>query len=192
MRLFLSALFAAFALAAPAYAACDLTPTIGARADARPGQDLMIGLEIANRGDTPCVGTLESSRAGYMVDIFISSDRNPPPSWAVNSRTWREDALLTGGRVSRTNTVAPGDNFRYGAPSYEIGPMTLPTGIPAGDYFLCAGVDLGHRIAESNERNNVACNPLKILPAGVLVPSRPLPRPRPLPTPQPRPSPQPK
>ncbi|HET9231880.1 MAG TPA: hypothetical protein VFO00_11375 [Vitreimonas sp.] len=184
MRLFIGALLTALALAAPAHAACDLTPTIGARADARPGQALMIGLEIANRGDTRCLGTLESA-SGYMVDIFLSSDRNPPASWAVHSRTWREDALLTGGRVSRTNSVAPGENFRYGAPSYEIGPMTLPTGIPPGDYFLCAGVDLGNRIAESNERNNVACNPLRILPAPVLAP-RALPRPQ-LPTPQPTP-----
>jgi hypothetical protein len=70
MRLFIGALLAALALAAPAYAACDLTPTIGARADARPGQNLMIGLEIANRGDARCLGTLESA-SGYMVDIFI-------------------------------------------------------------------------------------------------------------------------
>jgi hypothetical protein len=191
MRLFASALLAAFAFAAPAFAACDLTPTIGARADARPGQDVMITLAIDNRGDTACVGTLESSSAGYMVDIFISSDREPPASWAVHSPTWREDALLAGGRVSRTNSVAPGASFRYGAPSYEIGPMTLPTGIPAGDYFLCAGVDLANRIAESNERNNVACNPIRILPAARLVPSRPLPRPRPLPPPPQLPSPQP-
>jgi hypothetical protein len=187
MRVFIGALLAALAFAAPAYAACDLTPTIGARADARPGQDLMIGLEIANRGDTRCLGTIESA-SGYMVDIFISSDRNPPASWAVHSRTWREDALLAGERVSRTNSVAPGENFRYGAPRYEIGPMTLPSGIPPGDYFLCAGVDLGNRIAESNERNNVACNLLRILPA--VVP-RELPRrqPTPLPTPQPTPGP---
>jgi hypothetical protein len=186
MRLFAGALFAALVFAAPAHAACDLTPTIGARADARAGQDLTIGLEIANRGDTPCVGTLEAASAGYMVDIFISSDRNPPPSWAVYSATWREDALLRGGRVSRTNSVAPGDNFRYGAPSYEIGPMTLPTGIPPGEYYLCAGVDLGHRIAESNERNNVACNPIRILRTFFIDPSRALPQPEPLPrTPQP-------
>ena len=185
MRLFASALFAAFVFAAPASAACDLTPTIGAPADRRAGQDVMITLEIGNRGDTACAGTLESSTTGYMVDIFLSSDRNPPPSWADYSRTWREDALLAGGRVSRTNSVAAGASFRYGAPSYEIGPMTLPSGIPPGDYFLCAGVDLGNRIAESNERNNVACNPLRILPVGRFVPSRPLPRPQPLPTPQP-------
>jgi hypothetical protein len=185
MRFLAGVLFIAFALAAPAHAACDLTPTIAARPDARPGQNLMIGLEIANRGDTPCVGTLESSSVGYMVDIFLSSDRNPPPSWAVSSAGWREDALLRGGRVSRTTSVAPGENFRYGAPSYEIGPMTLPTGIPPGDYFLCAGVDLGNRVVESNERNNVACNPISILPTLRIDPRRGLPQPRPQPIPQP-------
>ena len=188
MRTFAVVLIAALVSAAPAYAVCDLTPTIGARADARPGQDLMIGLEIANRGDTPCVGTLESSGAGYMVDIFLSSDRNGPPSWAVYSATWREDVLLAGGRVSRTNPVAPGENFRYGAPRYEIGPMRLPAAIPAGEYFLCAGVDMGRRIAESNELNNVACNPIRIVATlrldRPITPPRPQPRPAPQLTPQ--------
>jgi hypothetical protein len=98
-----------------------------------------------------------------MVDIFLSTDRAAPSTWAVYSPTWREDVLLRGGRVSNTQSVAPGSSFRYGAPRYEIGPFTLPTGIPPGAYYLCAGVDLGARVAESNERNNTACNPIRIL-----------------------------
>ena len=165
MRIFAIALFSALALAAPAFAACDLTPVIGAAAEKREGQDVMITLEIHNRGDTNCPGSIEAPpAASYMVDVFLSSDRTPPPSWAIYQTTWREDVLLRGGRVSRTYSVGPGVNVRYGAPSYEIGPFTLPTGIPPGNYFLCAGVDMGNRVAESNERNNVACNPLRILP----------------------------
>jgi len=165
MRIFAVALFAVFAVAAPAYAACDLTPIIGAPAERREGQDVMITLAIQNRGDTNCPGSIEAPpAASYMVDIFLSTDRTPPPSWAVYNATWREDVLLRGGRVSRTYSVGPGVTVRYGAPRYEIGPFVLPTGIPPGDYFLCAGVDMGGRVAESNERNNVACNPLRILP----------------------------
>ncbi len=164
MRIFALALVSMFALAAPAYAACDLTPTIGAAAEKREGQEVMITLEVANRGDTACPGTIEAPpSASYMVDIFLSTDRNGPPSWAVYQTTWREDVLLRGGRVSRTHSLGPGRSERYGAPSYEIGPFTLPTGIPPGDYYLCAGIDMGNRVSESNKANNVACNPMRIL-----------------------------
>lgn len=186
MRTFLMALIAVCALAAPAFAACDLTPVIGARADARPGQDLMVTLEIHNRGDSACPGTIEAPPGGsYMVDIFLSTDRAAPSSWAIYDPNWREDVLLRGGRVSRTYSVGPGVNVRYGAPSYEIGPFTLPNGVPAGEYFVCAGVDLGNRVAESNKANNVACNPIRILPLLTIDPRR-LPR-QPLPQPIPRP-----
>jgi hypothetical protein len=173
MRLFAIAVVSFFAFSAPAFAACDLSPTIGARADARAGQDIMITLAVENRGDTNCPGTIEAPpAASYMVDIFLSTDRGAPASWAIYNATWREDVLLRGGRVSRTNSIGPGASVRYGAPSYEIGPMTLPTGVPPGDYFLCAGVDQGSRVAESNERNNVACNPIRILPTLRIDPRR--------------------
>jgi hypothetical protein len=185
MRLCALALFAALALATPAHAACDVTPIIGAPADARAGANLMITLAVENRGDTNCPGTIEApAPASYMVDIFLSADRVGPPSWAVYNAAWREDVLLGGGRVSRTYSVGPGVTARYGAPSYEIGPMTLPTGIPPGDYFVCAGVDQGGRVTESNERNNVACNPIRILPTLRIDPRR-----APVIQPQPRPSP---
>lgn len=181
MRIFAITLISMFAFAAPAFAACDLSPTIGAAAEKRAGQEVMITLEIANHGDTACPGTIEAPpMASYMVDIFLSSDRNAPSTWAVYNATWREDVLLRGGRVSRTYSVGPGNRARYGAPSYEIGPFTLPTGIPPGEYFLCAGVDLGNRVAESNKRNNVACNPMRILPTLRIDPRRG-PRPQRLP-----------
>lgn len=185
MRLFAAVLFAAFALAAPAFAACDLTPVIGASPTARNGQSLMITLAVENRGDTNCPGSIEAPpAASYMVDIFLSTDRNAPTTWAVYNATWREDVLLRGGRVSRTYSVGPGVTARYGAPRYEIGPFVLPTGIPPGEYFLCAGVDLGGRVAESNERNNVVCNPIRIIASLPPIDPRRGP-PQPIPTPQP-------
>ncbi|MGH6952331.1 MAG: hypothetical protein ACREH4_15820, partial [Vitreimonas sp.] len=90
MRRFVAAFIAACAFAAPAFAACDLTPVVGARADARAGDALMATLAIHNNGDTNCPGTIEFP-FGHMVDIFLSTDRNPPATWAVYSPTWRED-----------------------------------------------------------------------------------------------------
>jgi len=182
MRLFAIAAVSFLAMSSTAFAACDLGPTIGAPAEARASQDIMITLAVENRGDTNCPGTIEAPpNASYMVDIFLSTDRAGPASWAVYNSTWREDVLLRGGRVSRTYSMGPGVTVRYGAPSYEIGPMTLPADIPPGDYFLCAGVDQGNRVVESNKRNNVACNPIRILPTLRIDPRRPpviQPRPR--------------
>ena len=161
MRRFIIAFLAILGFALPAYAACDVSPTIGAASSATAGQALMVTLEIANHGDAPCPGTLDNPN-GYMIDVFLSTDSAGPSSWAVYSPTWHEDVLLRGGRVSRTPSVAAGASYRFGAPSYENGPFTLPTGITPGSYFLCAGADMGNRIAESNERNNVACLPIRI------------------------------
>lgn len=177
MRRFVAAFIAVFAFAAPAFAACDLTPIIGARADARPGDAVMITLEIRNPGDANCPGTREIA-SGYMVDIFLSTDRTAPSTWAVYAPTWSEDVLLRGGRVSNTQSVPAGSSFRYGAPRYEIGPFILPTGMPPGAYYLCAGVDLGNRVAESNERNNTACNNMRILPPRLDLRRAPTPNPQ--------------
>jgi hypothetical protein len=154
-------LIAALSIAAPAFAACDLTPVVGARAEARAGESIMATLAVHNNGDSVCQGTRENPN-GYMVDFFLSTDRVGPSTWAVYASAWREDVLLRGGRVSNTWSVPARGNFRYGAPRYEIGPFTLPTSIPPGAYYLCAGVDMGNRVAESNERNNIACNPIRI------------------------------
>ncbi|MBY0564151.1 MAG: hypothetical protein K2P58_08190 [Hyphomonadaceae bacterium] len=183
MRLTVFVLFAALSLAAPAYAACDATPVVGARAEARAGDNLMATLAVHNNGDSVCQGTRENPN-GYMVDFFLSTDRAGPSTWTIYAPTWREDVLLRGGRVSNTNSVPAGGNVRYGAPSYEIGPFTLPAGIPPGAYYLCAGVDMGNRIAESNERNNIACNPIRIRAPRVDLRRGPQPSQQPQPQPQ--------
>jgi len=58
---------------------------------------------------------------------------------------------LKGGRVSRTADLAPGA-FRQ----YAVG-AGIPADTPPGDYFLCATVDPGGAVPESNEGNNTTC-----------------------------------
>ncbi|MFT3727506.1 MAG: CARDB domain-containing protein [Terricaulis sp.] len=161
MRSFIIALAAACALATPAFAACDLTPIIGAPATAVVGQNVVVTLDMANNGDTACAGT-DTNPNGYMVDLFLSTDRTGPSTWAVYAPAWHEDVLLLGGRISRTTTLAAHATIRYSVANPSAASFKLPAGTTPGSYFLCAGMDMGNRVTESNERNNVACNPIAI------------------------------
>jgi hypothetical protein len=40
--------------------------------------------------------------------------------------------------------------------------MTLPANIPGGNYFLCARIDPGNKVAEGNEDNNTFCLPITV------------------------------
>jgi len=161
MRSLWVALLAVCAFATPAFAACDLTPTIGAPTTGIGGQNVVVTLDLANIGDTPCPGT-DTNANGYMVDLFVSTDRTGPSTWAVYAPTWHEDVLLLGGRISRTTTLAAHATIRYSAANPAAASFKLPTGVTPGAYFLCAGMDMGNRVTEANERNNVACNPITI------------------------------
>lgn len=192
------ALVAAFAaFATPAWADPDLTVELHGRSDRLGGQTYRIGepilfsFDVINQGDAVAVGTNTAGTNGYMVDIIISTDATAPVTFATFSATFREDALLRGGRMSRTDNIAPraraswnGVRMMLGSPPapYDYLSFSLPTGMAPGRYYLCVQVDPGRRIAESNEINNTTCMELTLV-AATLRP--PLPRPLPRPTPRP-------
>lgn len=193
----LAAVFAAFA--APAWAQADLTVEMYGRSDRlggetyRIGQPLLFSFDVLNRGDAVAPGTNTAGANGYMVDIIISTDATAPVQFAVFSATFREDALLRGGRMSRTPDIAPGarapwhgSRMMLGSPPapYDYLQFDLPTGMRPGRYYLCIQVDPGRRITESNELNNTTCMAMTLV-AAPPIPRPPLPRPTPLPTPRP-------
>ena len=121
-----------------------------------------------------------------MVDVIISSDASAPVRFAVYSETFVEDALLRGGRMSRTDDVAPGGRVEFRGPTTMLGSppspydylsFPLPSGMAPGDYHICVQVDPGARIAESNERNNTTCMGLTLRPLRLIRP--PIIRPQP-------------
>lgn len=189
----LAAVFAVFA--APAWAQQpDLTVEMYGRADRlggqtyRVGQPVLFSFDVLNRGEAVARGTNTAGTNGYMVDILISTDNTAPVQFAVFSATFREDALLRGGRMSRTPDITPGGRAPWhgtrmtlGAPPapYDYISLELPSGMAPGRYHLCIQVDPGRRITESNEINNTTCMELTL----VALPRFPRPTPR-LPTPQ--------
>ncbi len=118
-----------------------------------PGTDIssQIKLKVYNSGSSPAPGTISAGRNGYMVDMVLSTDTNVPMTFAPYSPNFLEDVLVKGGRVSRTYTLRPGHSKFY-----PVG-VTIPKNVPSNSCYLCAIVDPGNKIKESNENNNVYC-----------------------------------
>jgi hypothetical protein len=153
----LGLVIAGAAAAAPAQA--DLTVDLAAPPAAAVGADIgpQVRVIVKNVGHAIAFGT-EHHPAGYMVDLTLGRDQVVPPGFRVYSPNFAEDVLLKGGRISRTADLAPGA-FR----PYAVG-AGIPANTPPGDYFLCATVDPGGVVAESNEANNTTCRRIRILP----------------------------
>jgi hypothetical protein len=138
----------------------DLIVSVTAPRNANAGQDISnaIRLIARNVGGAPAPGTLGAidPANGYMIDLVLSRDRNVPARPAIFSVNFAEDALLRGGRTSRTFGLQPG-----GARLYP-GQATIPADTLSGLYFLCARIDSGNRVPESDEINNSACIPIQV------------------------------
>jgi len=115
----------------------------------------------------------------------LSTDEVVPPGLAVYAPAWREDVMLRGGRISRTPDLAPGAERMFegslemlGTPAspYHYLKFPIPTGTPAGNYFVCAVIDSNRVIAEDNEINNVTCHRVRLGMPMLRVPVDPLPR----------------
>lgn len=133
----------------------DLIVQLQAPHIAFAGQDIspLLRLFARNIGAAPAPGTngVINPAAGYMIDLVLSRDGNVPAGFAVFSPNFVEDVLLRGGRRSNTADLASGATRVY------PGQGVIPADTPTGNYFLCARIDPGNRVAESNELNNTAC-----------------------------------
>ena len=110
-----------------------------------------IKLKVRNSGNAPAPGTDTAGSNGYMVDLMLSTDTNTPAGFAVYSANFSEDVLLQGGRISNTKTLNPGQSRIY-----PVG-GGIPADTPSGRYYICAKVDAGNKVTESNEGNNSFC-----------------------------------
>lgn len=120
-------------------------------------------VEVKNVGNATAPGTLtkgdQINSDGYMIDIVLSSDNHLPIQFALVSDTFREDMLLKGGRISRTQDLAHSESKTY---TFSAPALLIPADTPQGEYCLGAVVDSGKRVEESNEVNNTACHNISI------------------------------
>lgn len=153
----LVALACAFAAPSAHAQLADLSVRIQAPSEALAGTDIgpRLKIVVANTGTGTARGTDSAGSKGYMVDIFLTRT-TMPDGFARYAEQYHDGVLLRGGRVGNTVSLTPGTRRSYGSGG------TLPANTPAGIYRLCASVDPGKAVAESNEGNNISCTTLKV------------------------------
>ncbi len=128
-------------------------------ASARPGGELKSSFKVRAFN----YGGVDIQDAA--IDITLRKDttcRIPAPQ-AVYSPHYYNGALLLGGHEKISLKAG------HKAEVKLAGQNTIPADTPDGDYFLCATIDAGDKIKESNEANNCSCCPIKI----TSVPAKP-------------------
>jgi hypothetical protein len=138
----------------------DLQVALSGPAAAKAGDEIgpLLKLVASNAGSAPAPGTTGAldPAHGYMIDVVLSRDTIVPPGFATYSPSFSEDVLLQGGRVSNTQDLAP-----VASRSYTAG-AKIPVDTPSGPYHVCAQIDPGKKVVETNEANNVSCFPIRI------------------------------
>ncbi|MBU0609574.1 MAG: hypothetical protein KKI08_16935 [Armatimonadetes bacterium] len=142
----------------------DLQVSITGPGTAVQGQDIGLSITVSNKGTAPAPGTKQSpADQSYMVDIVLSRDSVIPVEWAtqpvyqgLTRDDFVEDMLMLGGRISNTDTLAPGKQVTYKLTTH------IPLRTEPGVYCLAAVVDAGENVAELREANNVAYFTIRI------------------------------
>jgi hypothetical protein len=118
----------------------------------KPGSDVKSSLKLRVQN----YGGVDVKDA--TVDITLRKDAacQLPLKHAEYSPDYSNGVLLLGGREKVS--VKAGNKIDLKLKGLN----TIPHNTPEGDYFLCAVIDAGDKIKESNEANNCACCPIKI------------------------------
>ena len=119
----------------------------------KPGTDIgsFIKVVAINRGAAPV--------RDVDLDIVLKKENYcpvPAPA-AAYSPHFATGALLKGGHELVSLKGYDKQDVKL------TGANTIPGDTPAGDYFLCAVIDAGNKIKESNEADNCACCPVKVV-----------------------------
>ena len=137
----------------------DLVVSINATAGLEAGKKIpSCKVTVKNIGKALAQGTESAGNKGYMVDVVLSSDGLIPMSFAVYSPSFHEDVLLSGGRISITPDLKPGQSKIFDLSNV----LAIPSDTPTGSYCIGGFVDSAKKVIESNERNNTTCQRVKI------------------------------
>lgn len=125
------------------------TLPIGGDVPFSPGQVLTFRVTVKNFGEGVARGTVRPDGSttpnGYMIDLSLSKEaiRDPVKPHVVPSPyKFTEGMLLKGGRISRTQDLAPGASKEYTAS------VELPKDVKPGRYWIGVSLDPYNKVAE--------------------------------------------
>lgn len=107
---------------------------------------------VTNQGEAEA----SSASGSFHVDLALSLDNELPSGFLPMVSGYADDTLLVGGRDQVTGVLGPGES------ASDVLNIEIPANTPPGSYFLCASIDSSNEVAESNETNNVFCEPIEI------------------------------
>ncbi|MFZ5815065.1 MAG: S-layer homology domain-containing protein [Bacillota bacterium] len=138
----------------------DLQVTLTLNAESFPtGQEAhdLIEVTVANGGAGTAFGQYQEVQAAYQVAAILSTDQTLPDLFPSPGKGFKEDMII--GEVVQTKTL-PFQEERV----YSIS-VIIPYDTPPGDYYLAVIADYTGTVVETNETNNVAMLPTKVLAA---------------------------
>jgi hypothetical protein len=119
---------------------------------AKPGSDIKSSMKLRAFN----YGGIDVKDATVDITLRKDSACQLPLKHAEYSPDYSNGVLLLGGREKVSIKAGQKADLKL------KGSNTIPHDTPEGDYFLCAVIDAGDTIKESNEANNCACCPVKI------------------------------
>ncbi len=92
------------------------------------------------------------------IDFALRKESACPVSgqYPTYSPNYFNGVLLKGSHEQISLNAGQKQEFKIG------GSFLIPADTPAGDYFLCAIIDAGDKVKETNKTNNCSCCPIKI------------------------------
>jgi hypothetical protein len=124
----------------------------GCPAAVRPGSDLKSSVKIRALN----FGGVDIKDASVNIILKKDSACTLPLPQAVYSANYHDGVQLLGGLEKVSLKAGQKSDLKL------RGSNTIPHDTPEGDYFVCAVIDAGNNIKESNESNNCACCPVKV------------------------------
>ncbi|MEL6360111.1 MAG: CARDB domain-containing protein [Pseudomonadota bacterium] len=129
----------------------SLSPSISAGA---PGQAFNIAGSLDN------IGTATIDRVPGMATTSANFYLHDTDGTRISGA---DGAWVDFGGVGFGDPFTPGSSFPFSMP------RTVPSGVAPGPYQICAFIDSGEQILESDETNNETCAPFSILDASALA-----------------------
>jgi hypothetical protein len=134
----------------------DLIVSVSGPVNITAGEDVELTVVVENKGLVDAPGSKDVDyRESYFIDLIISEDGHFPMEPATHPTyqgysgdDFVEDMLITGGRISNTDSIPVGEYVIY------VGEYYIPKNITSGLYYIAAVVDPAGRVEENNEANN--------------------------------------